>query len=126
MLQIVIACVAALSALSTPAQAREVLVTTDWVYQNLKSPNVRLVEVSVDPGVYEQGHVQGAVGFKWHSELCDPVGRDVVSPEKFAELCQARGDRATTRRSCSTATTTTGSPAGASGSSRCTATRTCG
>ena len=66
----IIACVAALSAPSSPTQAREVLVTTDWVYENLKSPNVRLVEVSVDPGVYEQGHVQGAVGFEWHTELC--------------------------------------------------------
>jgi thiosulfate/3-mercaptopyruvate sulfurtransferase len=82
---------AVLAALPDPAQAREVLVTTDWVYENLKSPGVRLVEVSVDPGVYEQGHVQGAVGFKWHSDLCDPVGRNVVSREKFAELCQRSG-----------------------------------
>jgi hypothetical protein len=24
--------------------------------------------VSVDPGVYEKGHVPGAVGFRWHNE----------------------------------------------------------
>jgi thiosulfate/3-mercaptopyruvate sulfurtransferase len=31
------------------------------------------------------------VGFKWHSELCDPVSRDIVPPEKFEKLCQGAG-----------------------------------
>ena len=49
------------------AQAQDVLVTTDWAMENLRNPKVRFVEVSVDPGVYEKGHLQGAVGFRWHS-----------------------------------------------------------
>ena len=51
----------------------------------------RIVEVSVDPGVYEKGHVQGAVGLKWHSELCDPVSRDILSQEQFEKLCARSG-----------------------------------
>ena len=73
------------------AAGQDVLVTTDWAYENLRNEKVRFVEVSVDPGVYEKGHLKGAVGFKWHSELCDPVSRDIVSPEKFQALCREAG-----------------------------------
>ncbi len=80
-----------LAALLLLAAPQDVLVSTDWVMQHQADPKVRLVEVSVDPGVYEKGHVQGAVGFKWHSELCDPVSRDIVSAEKFEALCRRAG-----------------------------------
>ena len=73
------------------ALAQESLVSTEWAYENLKNDKVRFVEVSVDPGVYEKGHLKGAVGFKWHSELCDPVSRDIVSPERFQALCREAG-----------------------------------
>lgn len=73
------------------ARAQSALVTTDWVYQNTGNPKVRIVEVSVDPGVYEKGHVTGAAGFKWHTELCDPVSRDIVSRENFEKLCSRAG-----------------------------------
>jgi len=78
------------------ALAQDALVSTDWVFQNVKNPKVRIVEVSVDPGLYEKGHVQGAAGFKWHSELCDPVARDVVSRENFEKLCSRNGITADT------------------------------
>ena len=86
----------ALVAFAGAAAAQDALVTTDWVHQNAKSPKVRIVEVSVDPGVYERGHVPGAAGFKWHSELCDPVARDVVSRENFEKLCARAGIAADT------------------------------
>jgi thiosulfate/3-mercaptopyruvate sulfurtransferase len=73
------------------AAARDVLVTTDWVYKNLQNPKVRLLDVSVDPGAYEKGHIRGAVGVKWHSELCDPVRRDIVSAEGFEKLMSRAG-----------------------------------
>ena len=73
------------------ASAQEALVTTDWVAQHVADPKVRIVEVSVDPGLYEKGHVQGAVGLKWHSELCDPVARDIVSAPQFEKLCAKAG-----------------------------------
>ncbi len=80
---------------ASPAAAQaenpRALVTTQWVWDNLDNPKVRVVEVSVDPGVYETGHVRGAVGFKWHSELVDPIKRDIVSPENFAALLSRAG-----------------------------------
>src|SRR5262245_20759252 len=71
--------------------AQDALVSTQWVADHLADPRVRLVEVSVDPRVYEKGHVQGAVGLKWHSELCDPVRRDILSAEQFEKLCSRSG-----------------------------------
>jgi thiosulfate/3-mercaptopyruvate sulfurtransferase len=83
--------VAALLAAAVPAFAQDAVVSTDWVFKNLTNEKVRILDVSVDPGVYEKGHVPGAVGIKWHSELCDPVGRDIVSPENFEKLCSRAG-----------------------------------
>ena len=62
------------------------LVESDWVEKNLNNPNVRLIEVSVSAGDYERGHIQGAVNFKWHTDLVDTVSRDIVSKENFQNL----------------------------------------
>jgi len=47
--------------------------------------------VSVDTGVYERGHIQGAVNFKWHTDLVDPVKRDIASKENFEKLLRQAG-----------------------------------
>ncbi|RRV16510.1 sulfurtransferase [Pseudomonas saudiphocaensis] len=72
-------------------QASEFLVSTDWLEKNLDNPNVRIVEVSVVPGVYERGHIPGAVNFVWHSDLVDPVRRDIASQQDFQQLLRNAG-----------------------------------
>ncbi|MEX1021353.1 MAG: sulfurtransferase, partial [Litorilinea sp.] len=67
------------------------LVSTDWLAENLENPAVRLIEVSVIPGVYERGHIPGAVNFRWHTDLMDPTVRDITSPEAFEQLAQSAG-----------------------------------
>ena len=67
------------------------LVTTDWLEKNLSNPNLRVIEVSVNPGVYEKGHIPGAVNFLWHTDLNDKVRRDIVSQENFEALLSAAG-----------------------------------
>ncbi len=69
----------------------DALVSTGWVMRNLDNPDVRIVEVSVEPGVYERGHVRNAVNFRWHTDLVDPVRRDIVSPENFEQLMRRSG-----------------------------------
>lgn len=69
----------------------EVLVTTDWVEQHKSDKNVRLVEVDVDTTAYEQGHIAGAVGWNWQSQLCDGVRRDVLTKADFEKLMSASG-----------------------------------
>jgi len=68
-----------------------VVVSTQWLEENLDDPKVALIEVSVDPGLYERGHIPGAVNFPWHTAFVDTVSRDVVSAERFTELAQAAG-----------------------------------
>ena len=73
------------------AAPSDFLVTADWLEKNLNNPKLRLIEVSVDTGVYERGHIQGAVNFKWHTDLVDPVKRDIASKENFEKLLRQAG-----------------------------------
>ncbi len=56
----------------------EVLVSTEWAAAHLNDPKVRLVEVDVDTTAYDQGHIPGAVGWNWQSQLQDHVRRDLI------------------------------------------------
>jgi len=73
------------------AAPSDFLVSTDWLEKNLNNPKLRLIEVSVDTGVYERGHIQGALNFKWHTDLVDPVKRDIASKENFEKLLRQAG-----------------------------------
>jgi len=64
----------------------EVLVTTEWVAQNLNAPNTRLVEVDVDTTAYDQGHIPGAVGWNWQTQLQDNVKRDLIDRATLEKL----------------------------------------
>ncbi|MFL7903222.1 sulfurtransferase [Azospirillum argentinense] len=67
------------------------LVTTDWLEKNLSDPKVKVIEVSVNPGVYERGHIPGSVNFSWHTDLNDTVRRDIVGKEQFQALLSKAG-----------------------------------
>ncbi len=67
------------------------LVTTQWVADHGKDANVRLVEVDVDTSAYQQGHVAGAVGWNWQSQLQQSVQRDVVSKADMEQLLGSSG-----------------------------------
>jgi thiosulfate/3-mercaptopyruvate sulfurtransferase len=89
--------VATFSATAIAAPHKEPLVTYEWVQKNLDNPKVRIVEVSVDPGVYERGHIPGALNVSWHTDLVDKVSRDIASREDFEKLVQRLGiDKDTT------------------------------
>lgn len=69
----------------------EVLVSTEWVAQHADDSKVRLVEVDVDTSAYEKGHIRGAVGWNWQSQLQDNVRRDLLGQTGFQELCANSG-----------------------------------
>ena len=69
----------------------EVLVSTDWVAQHADDANVRVVEVDVDTTAYDQGHVAGAAGWNWTTELCDTLVRDIVPKQKLEALLGKSG-----------------------------------
>src|SRR5207249_139372 len=69
----------------------EVLVSTDWVAQHLNDPKVRIAEVDVDTKSYDEGHIPGSIAWSWTTQLSDPVRRDILSKEQFAELMSSSG-----------------------------------
>ncbi len=69
--------------------ASDVLVSTQWVADNLDK--VRLIEVDVDTTAYDEGHAPGAVGFNWTSQLQDQVRRDILTKEGLEQLLSEAG-----------------------------------
>jgi thiosulfate/3-mercaptopyruvate sulfurtransferase len=69
----------------------DALVSTDWVAGHLADPGVRVVEVDVDTNSYDQGHIPGAIGWNWTTELCDTKVRDIVSKDQLETLMSRSG-----------------------------------
>ena len=69
----------------------ESLVSTEWVAQHGNDGNVRLVEVDVDTSAYDQGHIAGAVGWNWTSQLQETLARDIISKSAMEELLGKAG-----------------------------------
>jgi len=69
----------------------EALVETDWLEKHLNDDGIRIVESNEDVLLYDTGHIPGAVHIDWRADLQDPVIRDYIQPEKFAELCRKNG-----------------------------------
>jgi len=69
----------------------EVLVSTDWVAEHGKDSNVRLIEVDVDTSAYDQGHIAGAVGWNWQTQLQDNVRRDLIDKAALERLLGQSG-----------------------------------
>jgi thiosulfate/3-mercaptopyruvate sulfurtransferase len=69
----------------------DALVSTSWVADHLSDPDVRIVEVDVDTASYEQGHIPGAIGWNWTTELCDTKVRDIVSKDQLEGLMSRAG-----------------------------------
>ena len=81
----------AVASASAPKTPRASIVEAAWLEANLNKSNVRIIEVSTDPGVYEKGHIPNAVKFVWHTDFVDPVNRDIVSKAQFEKLARAAG-----------------------------------
>jgi thiosulfate/3-mercaptopyruvate sulfurtransferase len=69
----------------------EVLVSTESVANNLNAPNTRLVEVDVDTTAYDQGHIPGAVGWNWQTQLQDNIKRDLIDKAALEKLLGQSG-----------------------------------
>ena len=69
----------------------ETIVETGWVADNLDTENLRLVEVDVDTTAYDQGHIPGAVGWNWATQLNDRLTRDILNKEQMQRLLGESG-----------------------------------
>jgi thiosulfate/3-mercaptopyruvate sulfurtransferase len=62
-----------------------------WLADNLDrfaedDPAYRLVEVDMDPAVYDEWHIPGAVQIDWEEDIVDGLGGTVVGEEEVADL----------------------------------------
>jgi thiosulfate/3-mercaptopyruvate sulfurtransferase len=69
----------------------EALVSTEWVATHANDPKIRLVEVDVDTSAYDQGHIAGAVGWNWQTQLQDGVRRDLIDKAALEDLLSRSG-----------------------------------
>ncbi len=69
----------------------EVLIETDQVAAELNSGAFKLIEIDVDTDAYAQGHIPGALGFNWQTELEDTLRRDVPDKAQWDALLSKSG-----------------------------------
>jgi len=69
----------------------DVLVTTNWAFEHRKDANLRFVEVDVDTSEYEKGHIEGAIGWNWKTQLQDQTRRDILSKEQIERFLGESG-----------------------------------
>ena len=72
----------------------ERLVSTSWLAEQLASGNpdgIVVVESDEDVLLYDTGHIPGSVKIDWHLDLNDPLTRDYVDGEHFAQVLARRG-----------------------------------
>ena len=69
----------------------ELLVTSEWLAEHLNDPGLVVVESDEDVLLYDTGHIPGAIKVDWHLDLNDPVTRDYVDGQGFADLCSRNG-----------------------------------
>ena len=76
---------------ATTATLPAALVTTAWAREHLDDPRVRFLEVDVDTDSYDKGHLPGATGINWKSQLTDAMRRDLVSRADLETLLREAG-----------------------------------
>ena len=70
----------------------DALVSTQWVAEHLDdTDNIRIVESDEDVLLYDIGHVPNAVKIDWVEDLNDPLMRDYLDPDHFANLMAEKG-----------------------------------
>jgi thiosulfate/3-mercaptopyruvate sulfurtransferase len=70
----------------------EVLCETDWLADNLKNSNIRILEVDYDvENAYKQGHIPEAHMVRWKKDINDPTRRDIINKQQFETLMSRIG-----------------------------------
>lgn len=77
--------------MSATLTQEKTLVTTDWAASHLTDEGLRFVEVDVNTRSYESGHIPGAIGWNWQTELQDQLRRTIASKEDFEALLSKSG-----------------------------------
>jgi thiosulfate/3-mercaptopyruvate sulfurtransferase len=69
----------------------DALISTESLEAQLNDSGIRVIEVDEDVTAYEKGHIPGAVGLNWSTDLRTEVGRDFIDQAALTELLRAAG-----------------------------------
>ena len=69
----------------------ERLVSAQWLSAHLGSTGLKIIESDEDVLLYDIGHIPTAQKVDWHLHLNDPITRDYINGEQFAELMRSKG-----------------------------------
>ena len=69
----------------------ESIVETDWVAERLGDKSTAIVEVDVDTKAYDHGHISGAVGWNWTTQLNETLRRDILGRQEMTQLLGQSG-----------------------------------
>jgi thiosulfate/3-mercaptopyruvate sulfurtransferase len=73
------------------APSPDVLVDREWLLAHLDDPNIVILEVDERPILYRVGHIPGARCLDWHTDLQDPITRDIPSADAIQALWRRIG-----------------------------------
>ncbi len=73
------------------ATKSDVLVDRDWLLEHLDEPELVILEVDERPVLYRVGHILGAHCLDWHSDLQDPITRDIPNSAAIQALWRRTG-----------------------------------
>ncbi len=69
----------------------KVLVSTDWVLDNLNASNLRILEVDEDVLLYDEWHIPNALKIDWEKDVVDQEVRDFIDKKGFEQLMSRLG-----------------------------------
>lgn len=69
----------------------EHLVSASWLAAHAGTRGLAIVESDADGYQYDLGHIPTAIRIHPQSELADPLRREILSPEDFAQLMKDKG-----------------------------------
>jgi thiosulfate/3-mercaptopyruvate sulfurtransferase len=73
------------------ATTSDALVDRAWLLEHLNDPGLVILEVDERPVLYRVGHIPGAHCLDWHTDLQDPVTRDIPTREAIQALWRRTG-----------------------------------
>lgn len=68
-----------------------VLVSTNWLAENLGTKGLVVLESDEDVLLYQTGHIPTALKIDWHTDLNDVATRDYIDGEGFAKVMSRLG-----------------------------------
>ena len=75
----------------TTVTTTEGLVSTDWLEQNLDDPDLVVLQIANEEGLYERGHIPEAQKLDWYSGLTGGESRGIIDSASFEAITSSLG-----------------------------------